>query len=82
MTPSNAQTFSLWSASNYQVLWSWVWRSLGAGDVDVDDVIVEVVRADLGFDLVVEREGVKKYRVRRDIRRLKRTLLVSQMINN
>jgi len=50
--------------------------------VDVDDVIVEVVRADLGFDLVVEREGVKKYRVRRDIRRLKRTLLVSQMINN
>jgi len=37
--------------------------------VDVDDVVVGVVREDLGFELVVEREGVKKYRVRRDIRR-------------
>jgi hypothetical protein len=38
--------------------------------VDVDDVVIGVVREDLGFELVVEWEGVKKYRVRRDIRRL------------
>jgi hypothetical protein len=45
--------------------------------VDVDDVVVGVVRADLVFELVVEREGLKKYRVRWDIQRLKRTLLAS-----
>jgi hypothetical protein len=45
--------------------------------VDVDDIVVGVVRADLAFELVVEREGLKKYRVRRDIRRLKRTSLAS-----
>ena len=35
-------------------------RSLGAVCGDVDDVVVGVVRADLGFELVVEREGLKK----------------------
>jgi hypothetical protein len=45
--------------------------------VDVDDVVVGVVRADLVFELVVEREGVKKYRVRREIQMLKRTLSAS-----
>jgi hypothetical protein len=33
--------------------------------------------ADLAFELVVEREGSKKYRVRQDIRRLVRTSLAS-----
>jgi hypothetical protein len=28
--------------------------------VDVEDVVVGIVRADLGFELVVEREGLKK----------------------
>jgi hypothetical protein len=41
--------------------------------VDVDDVVLGVVRADLGFELVVEREEVKKYWVRWVIRRLKST---------
>ena len=45
--------------------------------MDVDDVVVGVVRADLVFELVVEREGVKKYRVRQDIQMLKRTLSAS-----
>jgi hypothetical protein len=45
--------------------------------VNVDDVVVGVVRADLAFELVVEWEELKKYRVRRDIRRLKRPLLAS-----
>ena len=45
--------------------------------MDVDDVVIGVVWEDLGFELVVEREGVKKYRVRQDIRRLKRTSLAS-----
>lgn len=43
----------------------------------VDDVVVGVIRADLAFELVVKREGVKKYRVRRDIRMLTRTSLAS-----
>ena len=45
--------------------------------MDVDDIVIGVVQEDLGFEPVVEREGVKKYRVRRDIRRLKRTSLAS-----
>jgi hypothetical protein len=45
--------------------------------VDGDDTVVGVVRGDLAFELVVERERLKKYRVRWDIRRLKRTSLAS-----
>ena len=45
--------------------------------MDLDNVVVGVVRKDLWFELVVEREGVKKYRIRWDIRRLKKTSLVS-----
>jgi hypothetical protein len=45
--------------------------------VNVDDIVVGVARADLVFELVVEREGVKKCRVRRDIQMLKRTLSAS-----
>ena len=45
--------------------------------MDVDNVVIGVVWEDLGFELVVEREGVKKYRVRQDIWRLKRTSLAS-----
>jgi hypothetical protein len=77
MTLSNAPTLSLWSVSNDRVSWSWVWRLLGAGCVDVDNVVVGVVWGDLVFELVVEREGLKKYWVRQDTRRLKRTLLAS-----
>jgi hypothetical protein len=44
--------------------------------VDMDVVVVGVVRADVTF-VVVDREGLKKYQVRRDIRRLQRTLLAS-----
>jgi hypothetical protein len=47
------------------------------GRVDVDDVVVGVVQADIVFELVVEWEGVKKYWVRRDIQMLKRTLSAS-----
>jgi hypothetical protein len=45
--------------------------------VDVDNIVVGVVWGDLVFELVVEREGLKKYWVRQDTRRLKRTLLAS-----
>jgi hypothetical protein len=45
--------------------------------VDLGDVVVGVVRTDLGFELVVEQEGVKRYQGRQDIRRLTRTLLAS-----
>ena len=45
--------------------------------MDVEDIVIGVVWEDLGFELVVEQEGVKKYRVRRDIRRLKRTSLAN-----
>ena len=47
--------------------------------MDVDDIVVGVIQADLAFELVVERKGVKKYRIRRDIWMLKRTLLASQL---
>ena len=43
----------------------------------VDNVVVGVIPADLAFELVVKPEGVKKYRVRRDIRMLKRISLAS-----
>jgi hypothetical protein len=45
---------------NNRVLWSLVWR-IGAEGVDLGDVVVGVVRTDLGFELVVEPEGVKRY---------------------
>jgi hypothetical protein len=34
----------------------------GIAEFGVDDVVVGVVRADLEFELVIEREGLKKYR--------------------
>ena len=43
--------------------------------MDLGNVIVGVVQMDLGFELVVKQEGVKRYQVRRDIQRLTRTLL-------
>ena len=47
--------------------------------MDVDNIVVGVVWADLGFELVVKWKGLKTYQY---IQRLKRTSLASQMIKN
>ena len=43
----------------------------------MDNVVVGIVRTGLGFELVDEREGVKEYRAKQDIRRLERPSLAS-----